>query len=359
MIESREVSVVIQGPVRNATKACFDSVRRILPNAEVIFSTWEHENLDGLEPDRLVRSILPPAFPQHRASGTLNNLNRLIRSSKAGVELAERTYVLKIRSDLILDNDKFIQNFDLYPARGSRSVFSHKVIVPLTFSRREYRRWPVPFHLSDWAAFGFREDIRNIFLPVEEVKEPEFAEYFLNRKVQTPFGTTTYRMAPEQYFCYSVFLHAFDDLVMKDASDASNELIRVADDFVVSNYLILNYDNTGWRIDKYPESLNEFILEEQFFTFWSEFIYQTFYKKHCDPSFAIPSSRSKEFCEYRDYYEMLGRTKKHIHHLMHAKFSKRFEQLLIIPFLSSKLAYYGLLKKFCPKRTNPIRFNYE
>lgn len=356
MIDSKDISVVIQGPVRSDTKRCLESIRRVLPNAEMIFSTWNDEEICGLDFDKLVRSVLPPAFPQHRSSGTLNNLNRLLRSSKAGVAEASRPYILKIRSDLILENDNFLNNFELYPDRGSRSVFRHKVIVPMTFSRREYRRWPVPFHLSDWAAFGLSEDIRRIYLEAEEVREPNFAEYFLDRKDETPFGTTTYRMAPEQFFCYSVFSSSFHDLRMNDAADVSPELIRAADDFVVSNYLILNYEQTGWHIEKYPESKDEFILEEQFFTLWSAFIYQTVYKTYCDPDFVIPESKSRTFCNFRSYYETRGRVKKHIDHLQHAALSKRFEQLLIIPLLSLKLFYFGIMKTLFPDRIEPIRF---
>lgn len=358
MIDSKDITVVVQGPVRPDTKKCFDSIRRVLPNAEIIFSTWTGEDLCGIEPDRTVRSVMPPAYPQHR-DGTLSSLNRLLRSTKAGVALAERKYVLKIRSDLVIESDCFLRHFDAYPARGPRAVFKHKIVVPLTFSRREYRKHPVPFHLSDWAAFGLREDIAALYLETPEVEEPAFSQYFLDRPDETPFETTTFRMAPEQYFCYSAFERSFSDIRMRDAGDAAPDVIRASDEFIVSNFLIPDYSKTGWHVAKYPESKDEFSKEEQFFTLWSEYVYQYFYKKHCDPSFVIPESKSRAFCRRRRFYETLGRLKKHADHLLHAAPSKRFEQLLIIPFLALKLGVLAFAGKLRPAAEEPIRFDHE
>ena len=81
MIDSSEISVVVQGPVRPDTAESLSSVRRVLPRAEIIFSTWEDEKADGLPFDKIVRSRMPPAYAQHIRTGILNNLNRLIRTT--------------------------------------------------------------------------------------------------------------------------------------------------------------------------------------------------------------------------------------------------------------------------------------
>ena len=65
MIDSSEISVVAQGPVRPDTAESLSSVRRVLPRAEIIFSTWEDEKADGLPFDKIVRSRMPPAYAQH------------------------------------------------------------------------------------------------------------------------------------------------------------------------------------------------------------------------------------------------------------------------------------------------------
>lgn len=162
-VKARDVSVVLQGPVRFETPESVESVRRLLPEAELILSTWEDEDVSGLGPIRVLRSEKPSAPIQHDRLSVPNNLNRLIRSSKVGVAAVTRPYVLKMRSDMVLDSLAFLDTFECFPERGPMPLFAHKVLVPALFSRTAYRGHAVPFHLSDWAVFGLAQDVRALF----------------------------------------------------------------------------------------------------------------------------------------------------------------------------------------------------
>ncbi|MCF5429748.1 WavE lipopolysaccharide synthesis family protein, partial [Pseudomonas syringae] len=54
-VDSRKISVVIQGPLyRNLSSkrnifACIASIRTHLPDAEIIVSTWRHEDTSGVK----------------------------------------------------------------------------------------------------------------------------------------------------------------------------------------------------------------------------------------------------------------------------------------------------------------------
>ena len=106
-VKLSDVSVVLQGPVRFETPESVESVRRLLPEAELILSTWEDEDVSSLGPIRVLRSEKPSAPIQHDRLSVPNNLNRLIRSTKKGVAAVTRPYVLKMRSDMVLDSLAF------------------------------------------------------------------------------------------------------------------------------------------------------------------------------------------------------------------------------------------------------------
>ena len=65
MVNFEEISVVVSGPVIfvennegrfNATSLGCKSIRKRLPGAEIVFSTWENEDVSEIDYDILVRS---------------------------------------------------------------------------------------------------------------------------------------------------------------------------------------------------------------------------------------------------------------------------------------------------------------
>ena len=123
-VKSSDVSVVLQGPVRFETPESVESVRRLLPEAELILSTWEDEDVSSLGSIRVLRSEKPSAPIQHDRLSVPNNLNRLIRSTKKGVAAVTRPYVLKMRSDMVLDSLAFLDSFERFPERGPMPLFA-------------------------------------------------------------------------------------------------------------------------------------------------------------------------------------------------------------------------------------------
>lgn len=356
MISSSDISVVVQGPVRKETEECLVSVRRHLAGSEIIFSTWVEEKTAGLEFDRLVINDMPSACVQNIQTGAVNNLNRLIRSTKAGIVLCERPYILKIRSDLILDSPRFLDTFETFPERGLRSVFSKKVLVPVVYSRTGHRGHRTPFHVSDWAAFGCRDDLRRFYLGLEEVSEPQFSQYFLGRENVTPYGHTLFQMAPEQYQVWSLFQSYFDDVIMDDCSQNTEEINRASDEFIVSNFIIAPYSDTGWRLPKYEFSIDEFSIGQEYFELWTKYIYELKYKKIIDLNYQITDNVSLNIFRWRDAYEGLFRLIKHVNRLSQAKkITKKIEQIFIIPAIMIYAIFKlcrGILEKDPQKNAN-------
>ena len=59
MLSYSDISVVVQGPIertteKNITGTVCESIRKILPGAEIILSTWEGNDTQGIEFDKVI-----------------------------------------------------------------------------------------------------------------------------------------------------------------------------------------------------------------------------------------------------------------------------------------------------------------
>ena len=116
MISSKDISIVIQGAINpTETPKCISSIRHNLPEAEIILSTWEGSDTSNLDYDKLVLNQDPGATSITKK--IKNNMNRQLLSTQNGLKIAEKKYVLKLRSDLILSNTNFLKYFDKFQSR--------------------------------------------------------------------------------------------------------------------------------------------------------------------------------------------------------------------------------------------------
>ena len=112
MINSKDISVVVQGAIDKInTKLCLQCIRKQFPYAEVILSTWEGSNVSNLDYDIVLFNKDPGAALCSNAENVLNNVNREIVSTFNGIKQAKNKYILKIRSDLILNGKNILKCF--------------------------------------------------------------------------------------------------------------------------------------------------------------------------------------------------------------------------------------------------------
>ena len=305
-INSNEISVIVQGPVSETeTLKCLKSVRRHLPEAEIILSTWEGSDIssfDGLY-DILVENKDPGnALLRENAGKKLyNNLNRQLLSTQEGLKKASRKYAMKLRSDMILADDRFLNSFDRFQKHSENYVlFKHKILTCSLFTRFYIycsaidKKILIPFHISDWWFFGLKEDIDKYFLETEPVKEPDFSTYFSfeeNKNKPNPYGKVKIKFAPEQYFGYSCFSRNFKDIYMQDSADFNDELCEKARQCLVNNFVILEFKHSGIYLNKYPYSKNEIMTGDQYMDLYNFYRYESEYKKYCDNDYIITSDK--------------------------------------------------------------------
>ena len=327
MIDSKDISVIVQGPInKSETPKCLKSIRKYLPDAEIILSTWEGSDVSNLDYDILVLLEDPGTvlIEEFKHIKTFNNLNRQLVSTQAGLKKASRKYAMKLRSDLIFTSDKFLEYFDKFEAKGcDYNLFKHKILTTVLFTRFNIKtgkfgsRVLIPFHISDWWLFGLKEDLDTYFMATELVKEPEFTNYFdlrENREKHTPYVKARFKFAPEQYFGYSCFARNFDDIYMEDAADYSEELMEKFRQVLVNNFIVLEFKQSGIYLNKYQYSKNEKLSGDQYIGLYNFWRYENEYKKYCDNTYEITTKDSFFENEKLGYSKL--RVYKHISKIM-------------------------------------------
>jgi hypothetical protein len=129
--------------------------RQALPGACVILSTWEDAEVPrDLPVDVVVRSADPgPLAPLKLHDGKVNNVNRQLVSTLAGMAAVSTPYAAKLRTDCWLEHAGFLDFHAEQRGRdGGRErerilACSFFTLDPTVFER-------LPFHLSDWFQFG-------------------------------------------------------------------------------------------------------------------------------------------------------------------------------------------------------------
>jgi hypothetical protein len=187
-----DITVVVQGPVlgqphdppaNQLTRRCLLSVRRQLPDAKIVLSTWKGTNVTDLSYDMLVLSE-DPGVVWAMVDGvmTTNNVNRQIFSSVNGIRAATTRYVLKLRSDTLLYDTGFLGYFGKFQARNPKwRIFRERVLTVTYYSINPTRGTPWLFCPSDWFFFGLKEDLLQLLdIPLvttspEDLNEREHA----------------------------------------------------------------------------------------------------------------------------------------------------------------------------------------
>ncbi len=177
MIDYSDISVIVQGPVydldnvgRKITHEVCKSIRRYLPGAELILSTWEGERTEGIDYDVLIlnekinaNKIRMPFTGKLK----LHTVNHQIITSLNGIKAASKRYVLKLRSDLCLTGDAFIEYYEKYNDYPSDEdllkwkVFDHRVVTLPTYNVR--KKNGLAFNICDWMFFGLKKDVEFYF----------------------------------------------------------------------------------------------------------------------------------------------------------------------------------------------------
>ena len=257
---SSNISVVVQGPIYpGITSQCLKSIRKFLPNAQIILSTWEGSDISGLLYDDLVINVDCGAPDSVRSDGAVspNNINRQLLTTKNGLKKANRKYCIKLRSDLVLTNNTFIKYLFKYKTRNKTfKFFNSKVVIPSVYTKfySHINNKPVPYHPTDWWFLGLTDDIKQYF----NIDFANDTNYFnwkdkLKNPQNTPYPNCIERYFTEQYYFIQAFSKKFD-LRYDDLTCWNDYNNKLWQNLLVNNFIVLDTITHGIYSLKYPQT---------------------------------------------------------------------------------------------------------
>jgi len=260
-VADRDISVVIQGPLllgqAEGVERCLDSVRAVLPEAEVIISTWQGDDASAVAAGALVVQSPDPGC-YVLASGLPINLNRLQRSTLAGLRRAGRRYSLKLRSDLALTDRRF-----LVAAPAPEECLFERPMTMTNLYLRDPEKFTLLFHFSDIAQFGLTRDLLSFW-------EGElFAEDELLFPPDAPGGPRSrLKLYPEQAATLRWLARHGIDVRLVDPAQVDRQLLALWAKVLAQNVHLVDWRESGIvfpeRFATDPSSFATLLTEEKF-----------------------------------------------------------------------------------------------
>lgn len=232
------ITILVQGSVMPDTRTVMKGLRTIFPGSELILSTWEGSEVSGLDYDKLVLSPDPGGMVCDEVTGTMNNINRQLCSTKAGLRVAETPYVLKTRTDILFLDTEFLSYFGQYDAIPSR-YFQNRLLI-CNYYTRNPRIMALCFHPSDWILFGKAEDVRNYYEDTPFMSEEEGNWFHTHEKISTFFTNYVCRYTPEQYLFLN-FLNRQEEANAQTYYDSSPALLKQTEYAFAMSFVVLDY----------------------------------------------------------------------------------------------------------------------
>lgn len=311
-METKEITVVVQGAIdKKLTSKCLKSIREHLPEAEIILSTWEGSNVEGLDYDILVLNQDPGGYKHdfaiYNVPRSMNNFNRQLVSTLNGIKKVNRKYILKLRADLILTNSNFLSFWNLYESSNSKyKLFNHRVLCSSIYSRENSCQsgtgFPTPFHPSDFWFFGLAKDLTEYFVNSQLQTEAEASFWSFKYPNRLPYTSMLWRFSPEQYFCVNWVKKYYPDLQFDDWSDWNPQNIELSKNILYNNFVFLGYEESGiyskkhFGAERIKSSIQGLITYD---------LFQKRYKEYCDNTYVVSPSQSSSYAKLKKHFDKI------------------------------------------------------
>jgi hypothetical protein len=264
MIDTNEISVVVQGPVlreqdrptghANQTQEVLRSIRGVLPQAKIILSTWEGVDISGLSFDLVIFSR-DPGSTGPREKSTSANIVRQIVSSKRGLEVVQTRYALKLRTDTLLTSAKFTDIWEIYSQGLLRNrCFKRRILVSATFTPCP-RYCPSPYWVSDFFAFGLTEDVQYLWdIPSPTLAKMQDDEAYRTQRIESGTKITPPTNAEQKLILSMASKAGIHEKVATVTSINPFCLIR-SEIFIASHFIPVDPLEAGFEL---PERFRQF-----------------------------------------------------------------------------------------------------
>ena len=287
-IKNEDISFVIQGAInKEITSKTIASIRKYFPKSEIVLGTYNGTDVSELVCDK-IELVEDPGFflsYDNPSCFTKNNVNRQIKTTLAGLNVATRKYAFKIRTDFIISGRRFINYFDKFQKYDiDYKIFNHKILSCVFFARNprtknEYP--PFSFHPADIAFFGLRTDLLNLFnIP--------FMTWEESVAIKRPdLGLCHCKYVPEQHIWVNCLRKNGKNIEFDYARHINENIAEETEKYAVSNFIYLDWKQFNLIPPKHLVlSENNKIL--QFDDVITHIEWQRLYKRYLDNSLVVP-----------------------------------------------------------------------
>ena len=265
-ITSSSISIVIQGPIVEGcalTHTTLDVIRawrKILPDSQIILSTWGRPQFDIHEVDILVVNKDPGVtIPKNTDKGTLdNNIGRQIVSTVGGLKMAQKKFAIKTRTDLMPTGIGFIPAFLGIKERNPKyCIFNHPVITCRYCSLNPLRAG-VSLHISDIFHFGETIDLMTLWdIPVPKSHADQAPASFCLDSYGRILTMENGFLRPEQYITLSLIQKNNKKIKLNHSRDNNAQTRLEGECFIFNNFIIRDHDKIGINLpDRMLENQN-------------------------------------------------------------------------------------------------------
>jgi hypothetical protein len=264
VIADHQVTIVFQGPWNDRLRENIAQARECFPAAPIIIGSCDARTREAFSrTDDVVFAIVPdpgslPAYKRGERA-PLNNVNRQIVSSQAGLALVKTPYAVKIRTDCTLESRAFV---DLYQRVTACEADSAPLLASSIYTLHPDGIEGFPFHVSDWFFFGQSEALRAYYdVPLMTPQDAVWGDG-LPRDRDGHYFARQYRsrFSPEQYLAVH---NARKDgyVVPRFLDDARAEIVESYRRYLGSRFIVCDLSQFGLVFDKYrhvPQSHYQF-----------------------------------------------------------------------------------------------------
>lgn len=254
--QSSDISIIIQGDIREESPLCLSRARAIFPEAEIIFATYEGSEIPS---DFECKTLMIPD-PGDQDPATRNpkaprtNTNRQIATTQAGLAAATRPFALKLRSDVLLQSDQILRLWE----KVHRADPTHaRLVVPSFFTRNPNGISGYLFHISDWVMFGETGLLRKFWAraPVS-AEDLAWFDHARHHWSATPTARRfRARYTAEQHLSIG-YAQALGFRVPQFVNETSAALRQDCERFYARHFVIAAPEELGCTLPKYTEATN-------------------------------------------------------------------------------------------------------
>jgi hypothetical protein len=263
-------------PKYNYSVRQIEKLTELFPDTKIIISTWENEFIPLRFKSGNINIIFgkDPGASLISKDGETHNLDRHVQSTKSGLSEVDTEYVLIIRPDILIKNDKILKKYVRYWSKyfGQDKTFNSEFSLeaPLLAladgtknednANKYFWGWGMfLFHTCDFLYLGKTSDMRKIFnISISQDgrgSPPQFALNFYLKQINAFHTHSKYiqRWVAEAYPIVTYLKHKSDFKLPNTSWEWDKETINLSQRWHSKAVILLNMRGNGivWLKNKY------------------------------------------------------------------------------------------------------------